>query len=456
MKHFTKLVLIALSLTSCDEDWLEVKRDRALIVPSTLNDMRLMLRDEVKVSRDNNNLIQISGDDYYIPYTNYQATNSPIIRNTYVWASDIYEGMENVADWDQAYEQILVANVVLDGLKNIARTPANEADWNMIKGGALHLRGKALFILAQTFAPQFDPNTASADQGIPVRTVPDVNLPTVRGSVQEVYDQITADLEEAAQLLPATPEFIMDPSEFSARGWLARTYLVMNDYEKALEHSNAYLVTHDVLIDYNTLNPGKSYPLPRYNSEVIQHSETSLVYGSYTPNGSRIPDDIYNLFDANDLRKTILFRNMGSGELGTYAFRGSYTGGVQLFSGIATNEMYLVRAECHARLGDHTAAMDDLNTLLESRWLTGTFTPFTAPDAEAALDQILQERRKELLRRGLRWSDLRRLNKDPNRAMTIMRIVNGVDYILPPGDPKYVLPIPEYVIEFSGIQQNPR
>jgi starch-binding outer membrane protein, SusD/RagB family len=69
---------------------------------------------------------------------------------------------------------------------------------------------------------------------------------------------------------------------------------------------------------------------------------------------------------------------------------------------------------------------------------------------------ILQERRKELpFTADVRWEDLRRLNKDPNFQKTIVRVLNGTTYTLPPNDPKYVLPIPENEVQLSGLQQNP-
>jgi len=71
------------------------------------------------------------------------------------------------------------------------------------------------------------------------------------------------------------------------------------------------------------------------------------------------------------------------------------------------------------------------------------------------LNKILTERRKELLMRGLRWTDLRRLNKETAFATTLSRIVNGTTYTLPPNDPGYVFRIPLSVINFTGIEQNP-
>jgi hypothetical protein len=98
-----------------------------------------------------------------------------------------------------------------------------------------------------------------------------------------------------------------------------------------------------------------------------------------------------------------------------------------------------------------------LNYLLSKRYRTvPVFTPLTAATAEEALQIVLRERRKELVGRGLRWYDLRRLNKDPRFAQTLTRVVNGQTYILPPNDPRYTHLIPFEVIALTGMQQNQR
>ncbi|HSU50550.1 MAG TPA: RagB/SusD family nutrient uptake outer membrane protein, partial [Segetibacter sp.] len=123
--------------------------------------------------------------------------------------------------------------------------------------------------------------------------------------------------------------------------------------------------------------------------------------------------------------------------------------------GIATDEVYLTRAECNARAGNITAAMSDLNSLMSKRWKAGAFVPFAATNTSDALTLILQERRKETLFRGLRWLDLRRLNSE-GANITLTRNLNGQLYTLAPNDPKYVLPIPPDVVSLSGMAQNER
>jgi len=74
----------------------------------------------------------------------------------------------------------------------------------------------------------------------------------------------------------------------------------------------------------------------------------------------------------------------------------------------------------------------------------------------AALEVILRERRKELIFRGLRWYDLKRLNLSAATSTTLSRTVAGQTYSLLPNSNAYVFPIPLDVIERGGLEQNPR
>jgi hypothetical protein len=126
-----------------------------------------------------------------------------------------------------------------------------------------------------------------------------------------------------------------------------------------------------------------------------------------------------------------------------------------LFGGLATDELYLIRAECKVRAGNLSAALSDLNKLLRSRW-KGKYQDIVLQDQEAVLSIILKERRKELVFRGLRWGDLRRLNRDSRFAVTLTRTLDGQVYQLLPRDKRYVLPIPEQEVTLGGIVQNER
>jgi hypothetical protein len=149
-----------------------------------------------------------------------------------------------------------------------------------------------------------------------------------------------------------------------------------------------------------------------------------------------------------------LFKSNANGSIG---FKGNYTGliNASLFTGVATNELYLIKAETAARNGNSAEALQNLNTLLSTRWLSGTFVAYTITDPQQLLSIILQERRKELLFRTLRWTDLRRLNKEAGYSKTLTRNVNGTTYSLAPGSLRYVFEIDQNAVNISGLTQNP-
>jgi tetratricopeptide (TPR) repeat protein len=344
--------------------------------------------------------------------------------------------------------------VVLEGLERIDIDSKNSSDWNHVKGSALYLRAKAFYNISQMFAKSYDPLTSHSDLGIPLRITSDLNAATTRSSVQQTYDRIQEDLKQAIGSLPSSTAFKTDPSKTSAYGLLARCYLSMGEYTLAELYADSSLTQYNALIDYNTINTGTLIPFTRFNTETIQFAQISPLYSVFIfLRQNYVPAELYNSYDDNDLRKVLFFHKLSEGN---YSFKGSYDGGATPFTGIATDELFLIRAECRARAGNIEAAMQDLNTLLVTRYKTGTFVPTTAASVSAALDLILNERRKELIGRGLRWSDLRRLNKDPEYAITIVRTIDGTEYSLEPYDPRYVFAIPEYVINKTGIAQNVR
>ncbi|HCN84938.1 MAG TPA: RagB/SusD family nutrient uptake outer membrane protein, partial [Sphingobacteriaceae bacterium] len=210
----------------------------------------------------------------------------------------------------------------------------------------------------------------------------------------------------------------------------------------------------DDLFDFNTITDvNASSPFPQFNNEVIMVTLiTNTVYYSISTSFAQIDSLLYNSYSDNDLRKTAFFKPSNTG----YNFKGSYSGTPsKLFIGIATDEVYLMRAECLAREGNRDDALKDLNKLMETKWKSGLFIPLTANTASNVLTMILEERRKELIFRNLRWMDIKRRNiKGANIILT--RLVNGRKYSLPPNDNRYALPLPLDIIARTGIVQNPK
>lgn len=437
-------------LVSCKKNWLDEKPNTALFVPGTLEDCQILLDNNSRLNVREPGIGEIGADNYYKLFSNWQTAQEPE-RNMYTWEPDIY-GAQPSPEWRYEYEKIYYANAVLETLEKIELTPSNMTQWNTIRGSALFLRASGHYNLVSLFAKQYDPITSNTDLGIPIKTSADVNQPSVRGTVKEVYDLILSDLNEAKQILPLTVVAKTRPSKVAAEGLLADVYLTMGNYDLALENSDNALNKYNSLLNYNTLNAGSNTPFTRFNDEVIYHA-VQISYGIIVLGTGYVDTLLYQSYESDDLRKVLFYRNRTVG----YSFKGSYNqSGGSYFSGVATDELFLIRAECYARKNNIAAAMNDLNTLLKTRWIAGTYVDMTAANSTDALNKILTERRKELAFRGRRWNDLRRLNKDPNYAVTLTRILNGQTYSLPPNDPRYVYPIPQEEIIRSGIEQNPR
>jgi hypothetical protein len=447
------VLLFSLLQVSCRK-YLEAKPDKTLAIPQSVKELQGLLNLET-----NNNAFPIGGlfsdDNVYSPFANWNSIFAVEDRQAYIWDAN----NDFTRDYGAGYSRLFYANVVLDYIDKVNDRVSTPEEYRNVKGSGYFHRAINFYELAQVFAPPYSPASAATNFGIPLKLTPNIEDETVRSTVEGTYARIIADAKESLKYLPATPGSVaslkMRPGKAAAYGLLARTWLVMGNYANALLYADSCLMIHNILLNYNAspVSVAATNPFPRFNDEVIFHvtarNATSLT-------SIRIDTNVYKSYDANDLRKTAFFRSNGDG---TYNFKGNYNaaGNRSLFSGIATDEIYLIKAECLARAGQTTAAMDVLNALLIKRWQTGLFVPFTAATADEALVIILRERRKELcFRPSLEWTDLRRLNLDNRFAKTVSRVLNGQTYQLLPNDLKYTFLIPFSVINMSGIEQNAR
>lgn len=444
---FSAFLLLALFLSGCKKDWLDAKPDDNLTIPTTLEDFELLLRSNIITFSP-----LIMGDLATDGHTLSPATRPFIVDfvyNTYTWTNQ--KATIDVPYWFRSYEGVLYTNIALEGLRGIS--PINDQERkkvDQLTGQALFQRARIFFELSQLWAPPYDETTSPTIAGIPIRLASDKAAPTIRLSVKESYDLIINDLLTSLKKLSITTENVLIPSKAAAYGQLSRVYLSMRNYEAAGKYADTCLSLYSTLIDYNTLSKTASFQ-GWNNKEIILQTRQS--YSASSPATDIIDLDLYDLYNISDLRKVIYFRKNANG---TYTFKGNYNNTAnQLFAGITTAEMLLVRAETNARKGNITGAMGDVNRLLQSRWdKSTTYTAVSASSAEIALDIVLQERKKELLLRGQRWSDLRRLNQEDRYRTTLTHVIDSQTFTLEPNSYKYTLPIPEDVVQLGGYAQN--
>jgi hypothetical protein len=445
------LLIIALPNVSCKK-FLDAKSDASLVIPSGVDDLQKLLDNNMFMNTIGGGSGEASADNYYLTYTDWNSLSDGG-RNLYIWGDEIFFDLLN-NEWAGNYNTVNRANIVLDYLDKISVEPGEMDAFKNVKGSALLFRAKAFYHLLQSFCKAWDAATAQDDLGICLRLDPDFNIPSVRASVKDSYDQLVNDLKQACSLLPVSPQYKTRPSKPAAYALLSKTYLAMHNYPQAELYADSCLQLYSSLMNYNadpSITATASFPFSLFNSETIWYT-TSNTPSPLSQSKAKVDSALYNSYDINDLRRSLFFKTNTDG---SHAFKGSYTHNSALFTGIATDEIYLIRAECNARLGNTSDALDDLNAVISKRWKANTFISITATDANDALNKVLTERRKELLFRDIRWSDIKRLNKEGANIM-ITRDLNNQLYELSPGDNRYALPLPKKVIDLTGMPQNPR
>lgn len=445
MKNLIKLLALSATMTvvSCN-DFLEEKSNSMLTTPQTLEDNQALLdrnfiRTQTCVSAE------ISADDVYVSDSDFNTMPSEPEKRLYTWRPDRVAVSEG-NDWANCFARINVFNTVLFNLETY-HIPQSEN----VKGQALVFRAAAYLEAAQVWCLAYDKSTAGSKHGLPLRLDPDMNIPSVRSTLEHTYSQILSDLHTAETLLPAVQISAVRPSKATALGYLARVYLYMGDYEKALFYGRQSLTIKPQLLDFKALNAGASYPIAALNAEILL--PLSMTYSLFlATNQAKVSEALYNSYAPDDLRKTIYFRKNAVGEV---LFKGNYSGSSLRSSPLATDEIYLTVAEAYAQTDQINEALNTLNILLIKRWKEGTFVPFAATTKAATLQLIRSERRKELVFRTLRWADVKRYNRE-GANITLKKTVNAETFLLPPNDLRYAVAIPEDIIAMTGMPQNER
>jgi len=245
----------------------------------------------------------------------------------------------------------------------------------------------------------------------------------------QVYQHIIQDLQEAKNQLsvsfrnaadaPGTAERAR-PTVWAADALLARIYLYNTKYDSAEQQAslvigNSLFSLVSELNDVFKMNSTEAiWQLePSVNATVAPEGQDFII--TTPPSASGFAHDaliapLLNAFEPNDMRKA---KWIGSYTQDTstwyfpfkYKYGYGYTGTLQEYSMvIRLAELYLIRAEARAQLGETNAA-DDLNAIRHRANLPDYAGP---ANKDPLLAAIMHERQVELFTEGHRWFDLKR------------------------------------------------
>ncbi|MBA4299219.1 MAG: RagB/SusD family nutrient uptake outer membrane protein [Cyclobacterium sp.] len=401
----------------------------------------------------------------------------------------------NNGQWIALYRMINRANIVIENLP-IAQSKGaiTAAVMNQFMGEALYLRALAHHELVLYFARPYSDNPSS--MGIPYRTFAINDVSKVgpgeavgRGTVQEVYTQLLADLDQAETLLNSSTNPFR-AQKGAAIGLKARVKLHMKDWAGVLAEydkiKGIYAVTANPLAPFRggTSTDNIFSFENTANSNPGVNGALANMYGN--PNlGSRglvkISPLIWraSFWHPEDTRRSLRGAADGfvsQGPLGM--FTNKYIDNVTFSDKsivMRFSEVVLAAAEANARLGNLAPAVTLLNSV-RSRALPATVASFTVgsfANANALIDAIIQETRIEFLAEGRRFPNIHRLAgegrmpgippKATSRSITGIAFYTGTgpiptDHSLPYASNLFIWPIPlEEILNnnTAPLTQNP-
>lgn len=486
-------LLILLGISSCDEFLSEVPDNRTMIdTPEKISELLV-------TAYPNNSYFAIAEvmSDNVFDTELKQAAN---LNNdqSFNWEMHTQIGYETQNGfWTESYAAIASANQALDAIEKLG----NPASLNPQKGEALIARAYSHFMLVSLWANRYNPATATTDLGVPYIVKPETSLLVQykRNTVKEVFDFIEQDITEGLKYVTndyKEPKFHFNID--AARAFACRFYLTKGDWDKVLEFSEGIGSKPTKIRNWTAFNAVAFTQMPLEYSKAEQETNLLIDYPNSIANragsyrfalaGNRSDEILGN--QANMWNKPNLIRAQGQYYGGvmvvvpklyeyfkvtnlTAGIGEAYTATV-LFS---NDELYLNRiealvmknrmAEANTELGfflgtrtsGYNPATDLMNeTVVQAKYpvIANEFTPFypLTPLQASYIKAIAEAKRKDFIREGLRWFDIKRFNLVvTHNTLEFGKIIRN--NVLEKDDKRRVLQIPLRASD-NGIEKNPR
>jgi hypothetical protein len=434
MKKIIKLsvaLLLVLSAGSCKK-YLDIE-PVGKVIPTTAEDFRALLNSGYTGFAEHKSQLALRTDELLL---NENEEGTAAYRDIYKWNDANPDAVSVAFPYLAFYRSIFYANSVIADVENRAgKTPETA----QLKGEAYLLRAYNHFELLNLYAKSYDKNTASTDPGVPLAVTVNLEQNYKPATVEAVYNQIFSDLSEGQKLLNVANFDAGKNYRFTQRAALAfaaRVYEFRGEWANALKASQDALALGSQLEDLNVA--GALLPNQYTSKENIMSMED--VFNSDLTKISFITPHLIGIYDKlNDKRFDLYFSKSGSryiGKKGASAeFKISFRNG----------ELYLIQAEAALQTDNLPLALQRLMGLKVKRLSPAYFATeqirISALDKAGLLQEILNERERELALEGHRWYDLKRYGQPE-----IKHEIGGVTYTLLKNDPRYVIRFPQEAI----------
>lgn len=411
-------------LSACQKDFLEVT-PKGRLVADKVADYDLLLNN-LDLININANAQVAMGDEVAAIQPYFDGARLKTQR-LFRWDDIVYEPSENATELETPIKNIYTYNKIIHELPRA--TDGTDKQKQTLQAEAMAGRAWTYFLLINFFGKPHNDLTSVTDLGFPLLEKADVTANKFsRASVKEVYEFIIKDLIQAIPNLPSRTTHRVRMSKTAAEGLLGKVYLFMGKPTEGLKHLDAAIngmQNADIpigLYDYNkTFAPnGEFLPIGSFGPNypfVPNIKESIYAKQAYSPTSSNelvLDRKTVDLFDPMDLRLKFYSSTAYYGPAYPAGFlRKIGPSNVQF--GVLVPDLYLLRAECKARLNDLQGAKEDLEFLRKNRMpQSQASVPLNVASEQLPLIKfIFQERIREFALNGYRWFDMRRLSVDP-------------------------------------------
>ncbi|SEA02421.1 SusD family protein [Arachidicoccus rhizosphaerae] len=351
--------------------------------------------------------VLLSGND--ILYTQSSAYSLQFLYHTLTSDNDDLGTI-----WANEYAVINQANFILSKVPDLQNI--SDKYKSQILGEAYFLRGIAYFNLARTFG------------NVQLFLKPTLEVSDKYGVSQspkdEVLNQVLNDLNDAISLLPD----VLNRNRATKKSAIAlrsRLFLYLDNWDAAEKDASSVISDSS---NYKLVYPYSLFYTSSDNSEIIFEASYSLNYpngmysgwksgGNYRPNDSII--SLLNDPEVGGSRKSLLTKS-GNTILGNLYPSSNGTDPIPL---IRVAELFLIRAEARAHLGNYVGAFSDLNKVRSRADLPN----IAVSNNSIIYDYLEKEGRVEFALEPYRWFNLVRTG----RAASVLNVSEAFRYLFP-------------------------
>lgn len=347
--------------------------------------------------------------------------------------------------YEDTYSIVLDANLMISAVEDGVLD--DQAELDRFRGEAYAIRAYVMHHLVRVLG--YEPGMgAGFDLGIVIRTEPTLDISDVdnreRATVSAVYAQILSDLGQAKTLVAGQTDNTRITEAF-VDGLTARVNLYAGNWSEAddaataaISNSGLSLANTDAAVAGMFDETDGNHPEALFklvvdpNTEQIAGSNVNNGLAAYTSDQwvAQVPTNfVIDLYDPADFRLgwyAPCFNDQQSTPAEGCTDVNDEGWEIQKWAGENTNlsddiphmrlaEMYLIQAEAKLKEpgGSVLAALAPLNVLRQARGVGAlTILDPEAASTAALMDEILNERVRELVAEGHRFFDLKRLGRD--------------------------------------------